>query len=165
MRIAAKGYKVKYNAKAVASEYSSASVSEEIKRKIRIAAGGFQVVSRLKGFFNPCKHPWLTVTFISHKVLRWTLLPIAFLLACVTNILLVLHQPPWYFKALLMLQIIFYLASSVGYLLQNTSIKIKLFFLPYYLMVMNYAIVMGFIRFLKKKQNVNWDRAARAQKQ
>jgi biofilm PGA synthesis N-glycosyltransferase PgaC len=48
LRIAQKGYRVKYEPGAYALEGPSASISEELKRKIRIAAGGIQAIVRLK---------------------------------------------------------------------------------------------------------------------
>jgi len=163
MRIVARGYTVKYNPNSIATEMSSATVKDELKRKIRIAAGGFQVIPRLKSLLNPIKFPWISFTYISHKVLRWTVLPLAFLIAFLTNYCIVLQRYHcWLFDLLYIAQIAFYFATIIGYLLQNKSIKVKIFFIPYYLMVMNYAIVLGFFKYLGKKQHVNWARAQRA---
>src|SRR5690606_22149526 len=48
LRICAKGYRFVYEPEAYAMETASASVSEEWKRKVRICAGGFQAMARLK---------------------------------------------------------------------------------------------------------------------
>ena len=42
LRIAQKGYKIAYTPNAFAEETASLNVKEELKRKIRIAAGGIQ---------------------------------------------------------------------------------------------------------------------------
>ena len=42
LRLAGKGYKIQYDPEAYAMESPSASVKEELKRKIRISAGGIQ---------------------------------------------------------------------------------------------------------------------------
>jgi len=88
MRIAQKGYKVKYAWDATASEGQSASVGEELKRKIRIAAGGLQATWRLRDLLNIFKYPVLAFQFISHRVLRWTLAPLALPLIFGLNIYL-----------------------------------------------------------------------------
>jgi hypothetical protein len=75
MRIAEKGYRVRYEPEACATEAPSASVKEELKRKVRIAAGAMQAMWRLRGMLNPLKHGMLTFQYISHRVLRWTLAP------------------------------------------------------------------------------------------
>ncbi|MCH5685655.1 hypothetical protein LWM68_16175 [Niabella sp. W65] len=48
MRIAEKGFVIAYEPKAYAMETASADSKEELKRKIRIAAGGIQSIFRLK---------------------------------------------------------------------------------------------------------------------
>jgi len=163
MRIISNGYKVKYNPNAIATEMSSATVSDELTRKVRIAAGGFQVISRLSALLNPFAKPWICFTYVSHKVLRWTVLPLVFLIAFFSNYFLVLERNHyWIYDILYIAQLCFYFATLIGAVLQNRSIKVKIFFIPYYLMMMNYAIVLGFFKFLGKKQHVNWVRAQRA---
>ncbi len=70
--IAERGYKIAYEPNAYAVENSSANVKEEMKRKVRICAGGLQSIGRLKGLLNPFKHGVLTFQYLSHRVLRWT---------------------------------------------------------------------------------------------
>ena len=56
LRIAQKGYKIAYAPNAYALETASANVKEELKRKIRIAAGGIQTLFRLYELLNPLKY-------------------------------------------------------------------------------------------------------------
>ena len=83
LRIAARGYRFIYEPDAYAMETASASVEEEWKRKVRICAGGFQAMGKLKELLNPFTYGILSFQYISHRVLRWTLapffLPIVFL--------------------------------------------------------------------------------------
>lgn len=162
LRIAQKGYKVAYEPDASAMEGPSASVKEEMKRKIRIAAGGLQAISRLLLLLNPFRYGWLTFQYVSHRVLRWTLAPLALLMALISNLILVLSSSPLFFYlTTLFLQLSFYLLSLVGYILQNRKIKIKIFFIPYYFFIMNLSVYLGFGRFLRKSQPVTWERAKR----
>ena len=71
MGIAADGYRVAYEPKAIASETASANVEEETKRKVRISAGGIQSIIRLRGILGPLSHPKLFFQYFSHRVLRW----------------------------------------------------------------------------------------------
>ena len=52
MKIAEKGYKIAYEPNAYAIETASASSKEELKRKVRIAAGGIQAFVRLLSLLN-----------------------------------------------------------------------------------------------------------------
>ncbi|MGB0165208.1 MAG: glycosyltransferase, partial [Luteibaculum sp.] len=50
------GYQIRYVPEAVATEYGSLNFKEEIKRKIRISAGGYQSIFHFKSLFNPLKN-------------------------------------------------------------------------------------------------------------
>jgi poly-beta-1,6-N-acetyl-D-glucosamine synthase len=160
LRIAQKGYRVKYEPEAYALEGPSASVAEELKRKIRIAAGGIQAVVRLKALLNPFKYGLLSFQYISHRVLRWTLAPLALLVLLLANVALAWEGQVFY-QAVLLLQVLFYSSAVLGRVCETQQLKIKAFFVPYYFFIMNYAVYKGFIRFLKGSQSVLWEKAKR----
>lgn len=162
MGIAMRGYKLVYEPDAFAVESSSASIAEELKRKIRIAAGGLQAAYRLRGLLNPFRYGWLSFQYISHRLLRWTLAPLALPVIYLLNQYLVLNQPSAVYKVLFFLQIAFYLFAWVGYLFERKHLKIKAFFVPYYFCVMNYAMYRGFFRLMAGKQSVVWEKSKRA---
>jgi hypothetical protein len=56
------------------------------------------------------------------------------------------------------------MAALLGWYLENRSIKIKLLFVPYYFFIMNLSVFLGFKRYLKGSQSVNWERAKRGKK-
>jgi cellulose synthase/poly-beta-1,6-N-acetylglucosamine synthase-like glycosyltransferase len=89
LRIAQKGYKIAYTPNAYAEETASLNVKEELKRKIRIAAGGIQSLFRLKKLLNPFRYGILSWQYFSHKVLRWTLAPVSLFLLLPVNVLIV----------------------------------------------------------------------------
>lgn len=166
LRIAMQGYKIDYSSKAYAMERASANINEEMKRKIRIAAGSIQALIRLKPLLNPFKYKWLSIQYISHKVFRWTITPISLLMLIIINILIVIKTPFQLNNIYLqigILQVAFYFLAALGMILKNKSIKLKLIFIPYYFFMANYAMYLGFIKFLKGKQSVNWERAKRAE--
>lgn len=161
MLIAAKGYRIVYEPDAYATESSSENIKEELKRKIRIAAGGIQSIVRLPGLFNIFKYPVLSFQYISHRVLRWTITPFLMILALVLNIILVAESAAGVYPLLLMAQVSFYLLAIAGYITQTMKIKVKIFFIPYYFCVMNYAVFMGIFRYFGKKQSAAWEKAKR----
>lgn len=162
MRIAESGYQVKYVPEARASEYASANVAEEMKRKIRIAAGGWQSIFRLPKAINPFHLPTLTFQYVSHRVLRWTVAPFCLIIVFVLNHVLAFLSDNLLFKILLAAQYAFYAAAFLGHLLQGKTIRIPGFFVPYYFYIMNYCAIAGFGRYLKKSQAATWERAKRA---
>ncbi|MFN4083030.1 MAG: glycosyltransferase family 2 protein [Bacteroidia bacterium] len=161
MQIANDGYRVIYEKNAYAAETASANVKEELKRKVRIAAGAFQSMSRLPKAFNLLTNFRVAFLFISHRVLRWTLAPLSLLLIFIFNIPLAIQKQGIY-HYLLVLQILFYTMALLGWYLANRQIKVKALFVPYYFFIMNLCQYLGFIRFLRRKQSANWERAKRA---
>lgn len=159
--IALKGYTVQYEPRAYAVESSSASIKEELKRKVRIAAGGLQALWRLRRIFNPFAYGMLTFQFIGHRVLRWTLAPIALPVVFVLNILLSLYHGGFY-NYLLVAQLLFYGLALIGWFFENRRVRFKVFFIPFYFCVMNIAMYKGLARLLKGSQSVLWEKAKRA---
>lgn len=159
MLIASKGYKIVYEPDAYAMETGSASIKEEMKRKIRISAGGWQSIKRLWGKISAAKDFNLYFQYISHRVLRWTVTPFLLILIFLLNILL--WNTHGIYKLLMIGQVAFYLAALVGYFLENRSIRLKLLFVPFYFCMMNYAVILGLIRFLNNKQQGVWEKAVR----
>ncbi len=166
LRIAKKGYHIAYAPNAYAEETASLNVAEELKRKIRIAAGGIQTIFRLKGLLNPFRYGILTWQYISHKVLRWTLAPVSLLLILPTNLLLVGQQNSWqtlqFYSITLWFQLLCYVLALVGWYFENRRLRLKLLFVPYYFASINYAAIRGIFRYLKGKQSVNWEKSKRA---
>ncbi len=161
LRIAGQGYKVVYEPEALAVETSSVNVKEELKRKIRICAGGIQSIVWLAYLLNPFRYGWLTFQYVSHRVLRWSLVPLFMFLLIPLNIVLAKTAGNLY-AFLLVCQLLFYTAALAGWFLENKKIKVKVLFIPYYFFIMNYAVFLGFLRYIKGRQSVLWERAQRA---
>ncbi len=162
--VAQKGYRVVYEPEAYASETSSANVKEELKRKIRIAAGGIQSIVWLKSLLNPFPQPLLSFQYISHRVLRWTVVPFLMILALVLNAVIVIQgDSSTVYQILLAAQVIFYAASLTGWLLERKEIKVKALFIPYYFCMMNYAVIRGIFRYFAGTQSAAWEKAQRKQ--
>lgn len=162
MRIAEKGYKIVYEPDAYAQERSSANINEELKRKVRIAAGGIQSIIWLKCILNPFLYPVLAFQYISHRVLRWTITPFLLILAFVLNWCIIFYEEGNnVYTALLIGQVIFYLAAYAGKVMEDRNLKVKALFIPYYFCMMNYAVIAGIIRYFFSEQSVVWEKALR----
>jgi len=156
------GYKVAYEPGAYAMESPSASLKEEFKRKVRIAAGGFQSIVRLAPLLNIFRYPKITWQYVSHRVLRWTLAPLCLALLLLSNVAIVFNGGGYTYLLLLILQGCFYGAAYTGYQLALHDVKIKYFYIPFYFVFMNIAVYKGFGRFIRGRQSAIWERAERA---
>jgi cellulose synthase/poly-beta-1,6-N-acetylglucosamine synthase-like glycosyltransferase len=164
LRIASEGYTIQYDPESYAIETASANVKEELKRKIRISAGGIQSVVRLKSLLNIFRYGWLSFQFISHRVLRWTLTPFCLILLIPVGLILAIDEgitSTGLYSVLFWLQILFYIAALLGWYLENRMIKVKLLFVPYYFFIMNLSVILGIRRYAGSSQSVNWERAKR----
>ena len=163
MLIAAKGYRIVYEPEAYATETASENVSEELKRKVRIAAGGMQSILRLKKLFNPLPYPILSFQYISHRVLRWTITPFLLILSFILNVVLAFKPGETAMQGLLLAQVLFYLLALLGLIMEKRQLRIKILFIPYYFCVMNYAVLAGIIRYFSTKQSAVWEKVQRKQ--
>ncbi len=161
MKIASRGYRFIYEPSAIATETASASISDEWKRKVRISAGGIQAITALYPLLNFFKYKILSIQYISHRVLRWTLAPICLLTVFISNIFLI-QSGHWIYQVFLLAQMIFYMAALIGYFFRNKTITIKGFFVPFYFLMMNISVYAGCLRFFRKKQAVTWEKTRRA---
>ncbi|WP_282135687.1 glycosyltransferase family 2 protein [Seonamhaeicola maritimus] len=165
LRVAQEGYTIQYDPEAYAIETASANVKEELKRKIRISAGGIQSIVRLRSLLNVFKFGTLSFQYISHRVLRWTLTPLCLLVIIPVSFLLAYRIGMFevgLYSILFWLQILFYITALLGWFLENRSTRVKALFVPYYFFIMNLSVVLGFFRYIKNSQSVNWERAKRA---
>jgi poly-beta-1,6-N-acetyl-D-glucosamine synthase len=159
--IAKKGYVVKYTPAAFAVETASASIAEERKRKIRIAAGGFQSMLMLLDLLNIFRYGVLSFQYISHRVLRWSLTPICFFMLLPLNLALVLRQMGIIYIVLLVAQLLFYVFALMGWVFSNRGLRMKLLYIPYYFLFMNTSVFLGLQQVLTKKQPFLWEKSAR----
>ena len=170
LRIAGRGYRVDYAPDAYALERPSESVREEMKRKVRIATGGFQSIQRLAHLLNPFTYGWLSFQYISHRVLRWAVTPFCLPLLILLNLVMItqpespgtafLTQPFW--KSMLIAQVVFYGMAAVGYVLENRQTRFKLTFVPFYFVFMNWCVLAGFARYRNGNLSGVWEKSRRA---
>jgi poly-beta-1,6-N-acetyl-D-glucosamine synthase len=161
LQICMEGYVIRYEPKAYAVETASASMVEEQKRKVRIAAGAFQAMGILRNLFNVFRYPVLCFQFISHRILRWTLCPVCLFTCFISNAFLVYHGAGRFYQVVLLLQIVFYALAWTGWIFASRNLKIKALYIPYYFLFMNLSVFLGFYRFIRKKQTAIWEKAAR----
>lgn len=158
---AKKGYRIVYEPDAYAMESPSFSIEDEKKRKIRIAAGGFQSIGILSDLLKFWKQPKLSFLYISHRVLRWTLSPICLFVAFLSNGVLFFISGNLFYELFFLLQLCFYGMAVVAIIWEKN--KFRFLKLPYYFTFMNVSVVLGFIRFVRGKQSAVWEKAKRKQ--
>ena len=152
------GFEMVYEPAARAEETSSTSIDEELKRKVRIAAGGWQSIVRLTFMFNLFERPIQTWMYLSHRVLRWSATAFSLPFLLVLNLLLWNHGNVFQFLAVA--QGLFYSIALIAHFARSRRLPGPVLAI-YYFCVMNYAVLAGFKRFIFKTQKASWERSAR----
>jgi cellulose synthase/poly-beta-1,6-N-acetylglucosamine synthase-like glycosyltransferase len=160
MSICLRGYKIAYEPNAYAIEMPGISLKEEQQRKIRIATGAFQSLKILP-FKKMLNNPVLLFQFFSRRWLRWVICPPAIIIILFINILLSFFYTNVLYDYLLFMQLIFYIAAGIGWLLMRRNHAFVLTTIPFYFLFMNFCMLQGAYIFLLNKQTVLWSKAER----
>ena len=152
------GCRIVYDTDAVAYEETPSALTSEFHRRARIGAGGFQSLGILKGLLHP-RHGWVAFTFLSHKALRWVC-PLFLLVALTGSMALAVLD--FSYVWLLAAQLAFYAASAVSGRVPERPRFLRVLRLPAMFTMMNAALFVGFLRWVRGPGNGTWKRTARA---
>lgn len=156
MRVVESGYRIVHEPGAVAVEEASERFEDVFERRARIAAGGFQSIWRLKSLLDP-RHGLVCWQFVSHRVLRWGVVPLLLPLLVVVNWRLAAAHP--IYEAILAAQLGFYGAAAAGWLLRRTSLgRHRSLSMPFFFSAANVAALVGAVRLITGRQTVLWRR-------
>lgn len=163
MLIVKRGYTIAYCKEAYACETGSAGLSEEKKRKVRIAAGGLQSIWRLKSMLNPFRYGIVSFQLLSHRFLRWSITPFCLMALIPLNLWLMLESGSWLYITIWALQCLFYMLAALGYSDELKGSKHTLTYIPCYFLFMNLNVFGGIKYLIKKKKGTGaWEKAKRA---
>lgn len=159
MRIAMRGFRVVYEPDAYALEAPSVSVREEWKRKVRICAGAFQAFRYLPGIWNPFKYGVLSFQYLSHRFLRWTVVP--FLLPLIIIFSGILSTQSTFYTGLFLIELIVLAITLIGLIVMDRISLPKIVTILTYILMMNAAAYAGLYRYWRGSQSVVWEKAKR----
>ena len=162
MYVVQAGKRIAYAPDAYAQEYGSANIFEESKRKRRIAAGGLQSIWWLRSMLNPLRQPLVTFQYVSHRVLRWSITPVAMIILFAVNIILVLMGADLFYSIFLALQFLFYLIALTGWISSRYGHKNKILYTIYYFVFMNINVFRGMAYLRTHGKSGAWEKAKRS---
>jgi poly-beta-1,6-N-acetyl-D-glucosamine synthase len=152
LRMVAAGWRVVYDPDVFAYEEASPSLSAEWQRRARNAAGGWQAFFQLKPLLRHPNRliPW---QYLSHRMLRWMVVPMLMILLLLSNCLLLDHP---FYRWTLAVQIVFYLVAALGWFLTAKGRRINWLLAPFYICMLNGTALAGGWRFVRGRQSVIW---------
>ncbi|RYY96180.1 MAG: glycosyltransferase family 2 protein [Chitinophagaceae bacterium] len=158
LHVGQQGYRIAYEPGAYALEAPSASLADEQKRKVRIAAGAFQLLERLR-WRRLLGRPALAFQFIVRRWMRWVFCPLALPLLLGLNVLLAAGTDGPLFRVLLFLQGALYALAALGAVLLRRDRAFMPATLPFYFLFMNWCMLAGWWRHRRGAQSVLWEKA------
>ena len=162
MYVVEAGKRIAYAPDAYAQEYGSANIFEESKRKRRIAAGGLQSIWWLRRMLNPMRQPLVTFQYVSHRVLRWSVTPVAMIILLIVNGLLSIMGAGLFYDIILISQILFYTMALIGWLSSRYGHKNKILYTIYYFVFMNINVFRGMAYLRTHGKSGAWEKAKRS---
>ncbi len=159
-RILIKGFGVVFEPEAVSFEKAALSSAVEATRKIRIVSWFLRsALILLKEMLWPFKG-LLIFQLVSHKILRWYS-PGFFILLFFSS--LVLSSSHILYALVFAVQVVFYLAGTVGWIIfegsgRKSPAGLKL---PFYFLVFNSAFLLGVLRGIFLKPKPFWEKSQR----
>jgi cellulose synthase/poly-beta-1,6-N-acetylglucosamine synthase-like glycosyltransferase len=159
MAVLKKGFLCISNVNALVYEDVSNDLREEFRRKKRISAGNFQNLARF-GSMLFSRRAGIAFCFLSHKVIRWTV-PFLVLVTLGSSIALGMDDP--LYLSLAMVQAVILLLPVIDYFLRKFKIHhIPLRFVSHFVL-MNLALLAGFIRYIGGIKSNVWQPTRRNQ--
>lgn len=154
LQIVAQGYRNVYEPEAISFEGGAESFEKEFRRKVRIVNRAWRGLWRVRQILNPLRFGFYTVQVISHKLLRW-LIPVFMAGAFFANLFLlhygIIHQ------VFFVLQLTFYVLAIIGWLQSRRPAIAKVFYVPYYFCLVNYASLVGIISNYRGQKFAVWN--------
>jgi cellulose synthase/poly-beta-1,6-N-acetylglucosamine synthase-like glycosyltransferase len=154
LSIVQSGHRVVYENDATSSEHASRNLRDEFHLKVRYASAGYQIFFAFLPMFVPPRSLF-AVQFISHKLLRW-MAPLFLVGLFAANALI---GSPFY-RAMLWLQVAFYVVALLASLLPSGR-RTRLLYFPLYFCMGNAAALYGLFKFLGGGQSALWRKAER----
>ena len=158
MLVLQKGFKSINEPNAIVFEDVSNDLSDEFRRKIRISSGNFQNLFHYKHLLFDFS--WIAFSFFSHKVLRW-LTPF-FILSIISILPFIIENHSFYFYFLIGIIFCFSLVS-IDFLLKSLKVNIKLLRFLTHFTLMNVALFIGFLNYIKGVKSSIWETTRRNQ--
>ena len=143
-----------YNPGAIAYEKAGEVNEDEFKRKVRMNRILLRFILPDIRILNPFAYHWFTYFYLGHKTCRY-LLWIMHLAALAVNIPLAVFGG-WFWQAMLILQMLFYLLALIGWTTKSGNKILRI--ISYYCMTV-LAQWKGVINTITGKTNTVWEKA------
>lgn len=148
------GYRGVFNPRAVCHEDAAEAFDKEFRRKRRIVNRTWRAVKRYGGGLNLNDHGRYIFMLVSHKILRWFAVPMlgVFFLSA-----LLLASAGWLFELVAVAVAVFLTLAAAGRQFDMAGRPIpRLFYIPYYFLLVHVAAMLGIIDETRGVRHAVW---------
>jgi len=159
VKLALAGLRTAYEPQAVSEEAYDLDTSQDFQRRIRTVIQAYQSYLYDKDGLNPMKTGFFALQVISHRFMRWYLLPVL-VVALVANLLLIGHSN--LYLALAVIQIFCYALALLGFILDRLGYRPAVFYFPFYFIYIHLAAFIALTNSWRGKTVATWHTAPRS---
>ncbi len=146
-----KGFRVVFEARALAYEETTKSTAEEFAMRVRVVTRGIRGILSVPDLLKPWKFGRVSFQLFSHKILRW-LVPFFLILMFASNLTLANRSGYGFF---LVLQILFYVLALLSMAVPLHG-RWKFLGIPLYFCTLNAAALCSVFEVLRGRKYVTW---------
>lgn len=148
------GLRTVYEPAAVCTEETNKQSGREMQMRVRIISRTLTDLWRNREMLNPLRSGFFAVELLSHKILRYSV-PFFLILLLLTAGAAAFYST--FFLYVFALQLAFYATAFTGWFLEKNGIKLSILPLPFYFVLANLAVIVGFYKFLRGEQYTRWE--------
>lgn len=149
------GYRLVFAPDAIAYEPVAGAGGVEFGRKVRVITRGLRAVVVRRTLLNPFRYGFYSLQLFSHKVLR-RLVVLPLLILFLTSPLL--WSRSLFYQVVTLGQILFYSFALLGRVFHETRlVRVKIFTLPFYFCMVNYASLLATLNLLRGHRIDRWE--------
>ena len=154
IQIVMSGYRCIYEPTAKSIEEATDNMEKEFRRKVRIVNRAWRALWAMPSVLNPFKYGFFSIEVLSHKLLRWLVPGILLVLFLIS---IPLSGTGYIYSFALVAQVALYGFAVAGYLRRESNNLPRIFSVPYYFCLVNYASARGIVEAFCGKTYTTWN--------
>ncbi len=155
--VVAQGYRLVYEAEAIAVDPPAERAGMEFTRKVRIVNSGLLGVYIRRALLNPFRYGIYSLILFSHKVLR-RFVPFLMILLFFSSV--ALSNKGVIYESAAFIQGLFYVLALLGYFLRESKLgKWKIFYVPFFYCLANAAAFIAILKLARGERVRLWEPA------
>ncbi len=148
------GLRAVYVPEAVCTEEPNRQAKKELAARVRIISQTFADLWRNRTVLNPFRSGFYAVQLWSHKLMRY-LVPVFLIAIFIASAFLATRNA--FYAVVFVLQVAFYLAALVSWILERLGVTFSLLALPQYFVITNLASLIAVFKFLTGERYTRWE--------